>query len=49
MNGFGAIGWLARMGFLVRGVLYMVVDALAMPRHNRPHRANANQSARSRK
>jgi hypothetical protein len=32
MNGFAAIGWLARMGFLVKGVLYMVVDALAMPR-----------------
>ena len=30
MNGFGAIGWLARMGFLVKGVLYMVVGALAI-------------------
>jgi hypothetical protein len=25
MNAFGAIEWLARAGFLVRGVLYMVI------------------------
>ena len=30
MNGFGAIAWLARGGFLVKGVLYMVVGALAL-------------------
>ena len=29
MNGFGAITWLARVGFLVKGVLYMVIGALA--------------------
>ncbi len=29
MNGFGAITWLARLGFLVKGVLYMVIGALA--------------------
>ena len=30
MKGFGAIEWLARMGFLVKGVLYMVTGALAL-------------------
>ncbi len=30
MNGFGAIEGLARMGFLVKGVLYIVVGALAL-------------------
>ena len=30
MNGFGAIEWLARVGFVVKGVLYMVVGALAL-------------------
>ena len=30
MNGFGAIEWLARVGFLVKGVLYMVIGALAL-------------------
>ena len=30
MNGFGAIRWLARVGFLVKGVLYMVIGALAL-------------------
>ena len=30
MNGFGAIEWLARGGFLVKGALYMVVGALAL-------------------
>ena len=30
MNGFGAIKWLARVGFLVKGVLYMVIGALAL-------------------
>ena len=30
MTGFGAIEWLARGGFLVKGVLYMVVGALAL-------------------
>ena len=30
MNGFGAITTLARGGFLVKGVLYMVVGALAL-------------------
>ncbi|HYM80749.1 MAG TPA: DUF1206 domain-containing protein, partial [Candidatus Limnocylindria bacterium] len=30
MNGFGAIAWLARVGFLVKGVLYMVIGALAL-------------------
>ena len=30
MNGFGAIEWLARGGFLVKGVLYLVVGALAL-------------------
>ena len=30
MNGFGAIKWLARVGFLVKGVLYMVISALAL-------------------
>src|SRR4029453_17558373 len=30
MNGFGAIEGLARMGFLVKGVLYMVIGALAL-------------------
>jgi hypothetical protein len=30
MNGFGAIEWLARGGFFVKGVLYMVVGALAL-------------------
>ena len=29
MNGFGAIKWLARVGFFVKGVLYMVIGALA--------------------
>jgi Domain of Unknown Function (DUF1206) len=30
MNGLGAIEWLARMGFLVKGVLYIVIGALAL-------------------
>ena len=30
MNGFGAITWLARVGFLVKGVLYVVIGALAL-------------------
>ena len=30
MNGFGAIEWLARVGFLVKGVLYVVVGVLAL-------------------
>jgi len=30
MNGFGVIEWLARAGFLVKGVLYMVIGALAL-------------------
>ena len=30
MNGFGALEWLARAGFLVKGVLYMVIGALAL-------------------
>ena len=30
MTGFGAIGWLARMGFLVKGALYMVIGTLAL-------------------
>jgi hypothetical protein len=30
MNGFDAIAWLARVGFLVKGVLYMVIGALAL-------------------
>jgi hypothetical protein len=30
MNGFGAIEWLARGGFLVKGVLYIVIGALAL-------------------
>jgi Domain of Unknown Function (DUF1206) len=30
MNGFSAIEWLARVGFLVKGVLYMVIGALAV-------------------
>src|SRR4030095_7613384 len=30
MNGFGAIERLARVGFLVKGVLYMVIGALAL-------------------
>ena len=30
MNGFGAIEPLARVGFLVKGVLYMVIGALAL-------------------
>ena len=30
MNGFGAIEWLARVGFLVKGVLYIVIGALAL-------------------
>src|SRR5512132_4710102 len=30
MNDFGVIDWLARAGFLVKGVLYMVVGALAL-------------------
>jgi Domain of Unknown Function (DUF1206) len=30
MNGFSAIEWLARVGFLVKGVLYMVIGALAL-------------------
>ena len=30
MNGFGAIEWLARGGYLVKGVLYMVIGALAL-------------------
>ena len=30
MNGFGAIKWLARVGFFVKGVLYMVIGALAL-------------------
>ena len=30
MNDFGAIKWLARVGFLVKGVLYMVIGALAL-------------------
>ena len=29
MDGLGAIKWLARGGFLVKGVLYMVIGALA--------------------
>ena len=31
MNGFGAIESLAHVGFLVKGVLYMVIGALALP------------------
>jgi hypothetical protein len=34
MNGFDAIKWLARVGFLVKGVLYMVIGALAVLRKN---------------
>ena len=30
MNGFGVIEWLARVGFLVKGLLYMVIGALAL-------------------
>jgi hypothetical protein len=30
MNGFGAIEWLARLGFLAKGVLYMVIGSLAL-------------------
>jgi hypothetical protein len=30
MNGFDAIKWLARVGFLVKGVLYMIIGALAL-------------------
>ena len=30
MNGFGAIEWLARVGFLVKGVLYIVIGVLAL-------------------
>jgi hypothetical protein len=30
MNGFRAIEWLARVGFLVKGVLYMVIGVLAL-------------------
>jgi hypothetical protein len=30
MNGFGAIKRLARVGFLVKGVLYMVIGALPL-------------------
>ena len=30
MKGFGAIEWLARGGYLVKGVLYMVIGALAL-------------------
>jgi hypothetical protein len=30
MNGFGAIVWLARVGFLVKGVLYTIVGVLAL-------------------
>jgi hypothetical protein len=30
MDGFGALVWLARGGFLVKGVLYMVMGALAL-------------------
>jgi hypothetical protein len=30
MDGLGAITWLARVGFLVKGVLYMVVGTLAL-------------------
>ena len=30
MNGFGALEWLARAGFLVKGVLYMVIGVLAL-------------------
>src|SRR5512132_1132979 len=30
MKGFGAIEWLARAGFLVKGVLYMIIGALAL-------------------
>jgi Domain of Unknown Function (DUF1206) len=30
MNGFGVIEWLARAGFLVKGVLYMVIGALSL-------------------
>lgn len=30
MNGFGLLEWLARAGFLVKGVLYMVIGALAL-------------------
>ena len=30
MTGFGALEWLARAGFLVKGVLYVVIGALAL-------------------
>ena len=30
MNGFDVIKWLARVGFLVKGVLYMIIGALAL-------------------
>jgi len=30
MTGFSALEWLARAGFLVKGVLYLVVGALAL-------------------
>ena len=29
MNAFGAIEWLARVGFLVKGALYLVIGVLA--------------------
>src|SRR4029434_8648379 len=29
-NGLGEIKWVARVGFLVKGVLYMVIGALAL-------------------
>jgi hypothetical protein len=31
MNGFGAITWLARVGFLVKGVLYIVIGSNRKP------------------
>jgi hypothetical protein len=30
VNGFGVIEWLVRAGFLVKGVLYMVIGARAL-------------------
>ena len=39
MNGFGAIKWLARVGFLVKGVLYMVIGN--SPSRSQPRQADA--------
>ena len=47
MKGFGAIEWLARGGYLVKGVLYMVIGALALQVAPKQADASRGHAARS--